>query len=172
LHLRFFAFAMADDASYTSFLQRANDPPPVPSTTATTVSTPESTPKHPFIHLINDRVSSLSEKTYVTETDGDFYGTFVSSSVLPSWTDTPDRFPAAADLEGQVEEGHKARKMTEKEWDPRGEYSAVVEAVKIATNRNVVQVYTIKGKGGRFVVFILAKMDDGLVGVRALGVAT
>ena len=163
---------MADDTLYASFLQRANNPPPVSSATATTVSTPASTPKHPFIHLINDRVSSLSEKTYATETDDDFYGTFISSSVLPSWTDTPDKFPAATDLEGQVDQGHKARKMTEKEWDPRGEYSAVVDAVKAATKRNVVQVYIVKGKGGRFVVFILAKVDDGLVGVRALGVAT
>lgn len=59
-----------------------------------------------------------------------------------------------------------------KEWDSQKEYFGVVEAVKSVTKRNVVQVYKVKGKGGRFVVFILAKVDDGLVGVRALGVAT
>jgi hypothetical protein len=165
---------MADDASYASFLRRANNPlPSGPSTsTPTTVSTPTSTPKHPFIHLINDRVSSLSEKTFVTETDSDFYATSISSSALPSWTDSTDKFPDAADLEGQVEAGHSAREMTVEEWDARGEYSGVVEAVKAATSRDVVAVYKVGGKGGRFVVFILAKMDDGLVGVRALGVAT
>jgi hypothetical protein len=164
---------MADDASYASFLQRANNPPRGPSSsTPTTVSTPSATPKHPYIHLINDRVSSLSEKTFVTETDSDFHATFISSSLLPSWTDTPDKFPSAADLEGQVEGGHKARTMTEKEWDPQGEYRSVVLVVKLATNQEVLQVYKVKGRGGRFEVFILAKVDDGLVGVKALGVAT
>lgn len=66
--------------------------------------------------------------------------------------------------------------MTEKEWDPQGEYRSVVLAVKLAvklaTNQEVLQVYKVKGRGGRFEVFILAKVDDGLVGVKALGVAT
>ena len=164
---------MADDASYASFLQRANNPPRGPSSsTPTTVTTPSDTPKHPYLHLVNDRISSLSEKTFVTETDSAFHATFISSSLLPSWTDTPDKFPAAADLEDQVEGGHKARKLTEKEWDPQAEYRSVMLAVKLATNRDVVQVYKVKGKGGRFEVFILAKVDDGLVGVKALGVAT
>jgi len=57
-------------------------------------------------------------------------------------------------------------------WDLRGEYTAIVKAVKEVTNRNEVRVYTIQGHGGRFEVFILAKMDDGLVGVKAKGVAT
>lgn len=58
------------------------------------------------------------------------------------------------------------------EWDSRGEYSAVIKAVKDVTKRKEVQVYTVQGRGGRFVVFILVKMEDGLVGVKAKGVAT
>ena len=59
-----------------------------------------------------------------------------------------------------------------KEWDSRGEYKAVVEAVKEVTKSKEVQVYTVQGRGGRFEVFILTKMEDGLVGFKAKGVAT
>ena len=166
---------MADDASYTAFLQRANHPPspPLSSTETTNSSVKGSSPsKHPFLPLLNNKLANLSAKTFVTETDEDFHATFISSSHLPSWSDSPSKFPDAEDLETQVAGGRKGKKLSVKEWDSRGEYTAVVAAVKEVTKSKEVQVYTVQGRGGRFEVFILAKMEDGLVGVKAKGVAT
>jgi hypothetical protein len=166
---------MADDASYMAFLQRANNPPSAPSsstqTTASSIDEPNSS-KHPFLPLLNNRLANLSSKTFVTETDTDFYATFISSSTLPSWSDSPSELPSAQDLESQVEGGREGTILSEKEWDSRGEYAAIIKSVKEITKRKEVAIYIVQGRGGRFVVFILAKMEDGLVGVKAKGVAT
>jgi hypothetical protein len=166
---------MADDTSYLAFLQKANQPPQPPSlSTETTTSTSDpEMPKHPFLALLNNKLANLSEgKTLITETDSDFHAVFISSSVLPSWSDTSSAFPKPEDLENQVDGGRKGKIMNVSEWDKRGEFTAVVKVIKDITKRNEVKVYTVNGRGGRFEVFILAKMDDGLVGVRAKGVAT
>lgn len=166
---------MADDESYAAFLQRANQPPSVPSSSAETTAPSVDecvASKQPFLALLNDKLASLSTNTFVTETDSDFYATFISSSVLPSWSDDVGNFPAAKDLEGQVEGGRQGKMMSVEEWDSRGDYMAVVKAVKDVTKQNEAKIYTIQGRGGRFEVFILAKTDDGLVGVKAKGVAT
>jgi hypothetical protein len=166
---------MADDESYLSFLQRANQPtnPPSVSTETTTSLSDNETSKHPFVPLLNNKLANLSEgKTFTTETDSDFHAIFISSSALPSWSDTDSAFPKPEDLEAQVDGGRKGKMMSVNEWDKRGEFTAVVKVIKDITKRNEVKVYTVNGRGGRFEVFILAKMDDGLAGVKAMGVAT
>jgi hypothetical protein len=166
---------MADDASYMAFLQKANDNTTAVSSTSSqrtaSLDEPEAS-KHPFLPLLNNKLANISSRTFITETDSDFHAVFISSSSLASWSDDTDAFPSAVDLEGQVDGGRKGKKLSIMEWDPRGEYTAVVKAVKDITKRNAVQVYSVQGKGGRFEVFVLAKMDDGLVGVKAKGVAT
>lgn len=166
---------MADDASYMAFLQKANSTPKAASSTSSqktaSIDSPE-TSKHPFLPLLNNKLANLSSKTFVTETDSDFHAVFISSSSLPSWSDSTEAFPDAEDLESQVDGGREAEKLSIIEWDTRGEYTTIVKAVKDITKRSKVQVYSVQGKGGRFEVFILAKMDDGLVGVKAKGVAT
>ena len=62
--------------------------------------------------------------------------------------------------------------MSIKEWDLRETYTAVIKVVRDVTKQKDLQVYTVEGRGGRFEVFVLAKMEDGLVGVKAKGVAT
>ena len=166
---------MADDAPYAAFLQRANSPPSAPpsstQTRASFIDEP-TTSKHPSLPLLNNRLANLQDKTFVTETDSDFYATFISSSALPSWSESIKEFPSAKDLENQVDDGHEGEISSVKEWDSRGEYTGIINAIKDVTKRNEVQVYTVRGRGGRFMVFILAKMDDGLLGVKAKGVAT
>jgi len=165
---------MADDASYLAFLQKANTPLSAPSdVTATTGSLDEPvSSKHPFLPLINNKIGSLSSKTFVTETDSDFHATFISSSTLPSWSESTTAFPSARDLEDQVDQGREGKRTSVDEWDSEGDYAAIVQTIKDVTNRKEVIVYQVKGRGGRFEVFILTKVDDGLVGVKAKGVAT
>jgi len=166
---------MSDDASYLSFLQKANNPPPAASSTSETTASSVNEPitaKHPFVTALNDRLSNLSLKTLISETDEDFRATFIPSSVLPSWSSSSSRFPAADDLESQVDGGRNAEMLTVEEWDVKEDYTAVVKAVRDVTKQQEVKVYTVEGRGGRYEVFILAKMDDGLIGVKAKGVAT
>jgi len=166
---------MADDASYLAFLQKSNTAtavPSIPSSQKTaSIDEPENS-KHPFLPLLNNELANISSRTFITETDSDFHAVFILSSRLPSWSDGAETFPNAEDLESLVEGGRNGEKLSVREWDPRGEYTTVVKAVKDTTKRNVVQVYSVQGKGGRFEVFIVVKMDDGLVGVKAQGVAT
>src|SRR5437667_1368855 len=127
---------MADDASYATFLQRANNPPSAPSTStqASSINEP-STLKHPFLPLLNDSLANLSTKTFVTETDSDFSATFISSSALTSWSDSTDEFPEAVDIEGQVEGGRNGEMMSIKEWDLRETYTAVIKVVRDVTKQ-------------------------------------
>jgi hypothetical protein len=157
-----------------AFLQKANHITGLSSTSSQKTASLDEPQKsnHPFLPLLNNKLANLSSKTFTTETDSDFHGIFISSSALPSWSETADVFPNAVDLEGHVDGGRKGKKLSVKEWDPNAAYTAVVMAVKDITKRNSVQVYSVQGIGGRFEIFVLAKMDDGLVGVRAKGVAT
>lgn len=164
-----------DDTSYATFLQKANNPPAAfsSSTRATASSADEHVKsEHPFLPLLNNKLADLSAKTFITETDSDFHATFISSSSLPSWSESTNTFPDAEDLESQVDGGRRGKVLTVDEWDKRHQYAAIMNAVKDGTGRDEVKVYIIHGRGGRFEVFILAKMDDGLIGVKAKGVAT
>src|SRR5271156_4953047 len=89
-HHRFPSTTMADDASYAAFLKRANRPTKstVSSSETTSVDEPTLSKRHPYLPLLNNKLASLSDKTLVTESDSDFIATFISSSSLPSWTDT------------------------------------------------------------------------------------
>jgi hypothetical protein len=169
------SITMADDESFMAFLQQANNAPQAPSnlseTTASSIN--ESiTSKHPLVTALNDKLANLSSKTLVSETDEEFRATFIPSSVLPSWSSSSSTFPAPEDLENQVDEGRNAEMTTVEEWDVKGHYSTVVSAVKQFTKQKEVKVYTVDGRGGRYEVFILAKAVDGLIGVKAKGVAT
>ena len=76
------------------------------------------------------------------------------------------------DLERQVNGGRDAERLEVHEWHGKEDYVAVIEVVKEVIKTGDLRVYVIYGKRGHYVVFILTKMDDGLIGVRAEGVAT
>ena len=96
---------MADDASYMAFLHKANDTTGLSSSSSQKTASLDEPQKsnHPFLPLLNNKLANLSSKTFITETDSDFYAIFIASSALPSWSETMDVFPNAADLEGQVD---------------------------------------------------------------------
>ena len=165
---------MSDEVSYFAFLQKATKPVSASesSTEATDLIDGPAKAQHTLLPLINNKLSRLTQKTLTTETDSDFHAVFISSSVLPSWSTNADVFPTAADLETQVNGGRNGRMSTIAEWDTRGKYSSIIKVVIDVSFRREVKIYTIQGHGGRFEVFIVARMDDGLVGVKANGVET
>ena len=89
---------------------------------------------------------------------------------MPSWSS--DGFPDPKDLETQVEFGRNAEIMKVEDWDRRGQYGAVVDTIKKVVNKNDGMVYIVDEQGGRYEVFILVRLEDGLFGVKSKGVAT
>jgi hypothetical protein len=56
------------------------------------------------------------------------------------------------------------------EWDPRGEYKDVVEAVREVGKGNDVRVYRIGRDGARFEYWVVTLVDGKLIGVKALAI--
>ena len=162
---------MADDASYSAFLDKANQPTSSsssdkPSTsnnrskfdpTSTTSSTQSAPP------TISKLLSQSSgPPTYTSETDAAFEPFFASysGSSLPS----AKQFREAIDeTDGQVEE------LKVKDFDPRGDYTEVVRAVEGAGEGGV-KVFRLEVSSTRVVYFVvtLARKEEGgkLVGVK------
>jgi hypothetical protein len=164
---------MADDASYQAFLTKANKASSDPSTSSTASSSQtDDVPKHKLIPSLNEKLANLSTNTFVTETDSDFIATFIPASALRSWSPSSNEFPAVEDLQLEVSGGREGETYTVEEWDKRGQYTNVIRAIQEVAKSQESKVYSIQGHGGRFQVFILAKVDDGLLGVKAKGVAT
>jgi len=69
----------------------------------------------------------------------------------------------------QVEGDWDATQMAAEEWDNYEEYIDIVQVVKHAAKQDAVRVYIVQMCEGKFVVFILARVDNGLIGVKAVG---
>ena len=81
-------------------------------------------------------------------------------------------FPDASYVEAQVEGGWSADKIAVEEWNNDRNYDSVVQVVKDVAKQDDVQAYQVREQEGKFEVFVLAKIHDGLNGVRAMGIAT
>jgi hypothetical protein len=171
---------MSDDASYSAFLTKANEPLSSPQQqTQTSTSTsqtktrfdPTSTPTtaatpKPIATLLSD-----SRPTYTSETDAAFEPFFASYSgtSLPS----ADDFAKAAGLKGgeSTTSTTNVEKLNVKAFDPRGQYAEVIEAVKAAGDGDGdgnVGVYRLEVSSTRIVYFVVTLADKGskLVGVK------
>ena len=128
--------------------------------------------QHHLTDDIEDKLGKLPSKTFVTEMNDDFTATFICSAILLSWCKTKDMFPDASYVEAQVEGGWSADKIAVEEWNNDRNYDSVVQVVKDVAKQDDVQAYKVREQEGKFEVFVLAKIHDGLNGVRAMGIAT
>ncbi|KJZ75035.1 hypothetical protein HIM_05521 [Hirsutella minnesotensis 3608] len=60
--------------------------------------------------------------------------------------------------------------MDPSDWDPRGQYSKVVEAVREASKGNDVRVYRVARDATRVEYWVVSRAEGKIVGVKALGV--
>ena len=167
---------MSDDA-YAAFLAKQNqdysggDNSPAVATTAT-----PKTPAHPALQAFK-----TGERVYTSEADEPFEPVLLEweGEGLPGSGKLANADLCAGDADGVFRVGEFAKLVQAqgevevlevKDWDPRGEYDDVVEAVKKVGN-GVVRVYQV-GNGARVEYFVVTKSEEGVVGVRAKAVET
>ena len=124
---------MADDASYNTFLTRANQDPNSGGQVDQSSSTSQARSKFdPSSTQSSDSAVPASlrniETPYVSETDSEFEPVFLSyaSDGLPSLDQFKQVLGAKGENAGSIEE------LSVKEWDPKGQYNEVVERVSSA----------------------------------------
>ncbi|KAL6247956.1 hypothetical protein RBB50_005304 [Rhinocladiella similis] len=164
---------MSDDASYTSFLERANaSPQSHPSTHEQASSTSErrtqfdpSTSSSTSAALPESLQSLPSDITYTSETDSPF------EPVVFNYADTS--LPSATQFEKCLH--HKIRhndasggveELTTSEFDPRGEYKDIIARVEQASNNGAgVKVFRVQFSETRVAYYIVTVGERMLVGV-------
>lgn len=158
---------MADDASYMSFLNKANEPL---SSAQQTTSTSQASSKFDPTSTesasaapkpISDLLAS-KEPHYTSETDAPFEPFFTSHS--------GGSFPSAAEFLKSlgIDKSGKVDELTTQDFDPRGQYKEVIDAVKAAGDGQV-KVYRLEVSRTRAVYFIATLAEGGtkLVGLKA-----
>ena len=152
---------MSDDASYASFLDKANQD----SSTASSKSQPSSS-KYTTKSVTASVPSSLQNisATYVSDTDSSF------EPVSLGWKE--DTLPNEKQLAELI--GHNAGEVEEverKNFDPRGQYKDVVGKVEEAGNGDVKVFRVGHGKTrAEYYVVSLDKKGDRVVGLKAQAV--
>lgn len=114
-----------------------------------------------------NHLTKLIDKKLANLSASEFTSIWLHSAVLLSWCKTKDSFPEAEDMEQHVEGGWKAKKVAVEEWETSGDYTAIIQVVKDIANQDKVQVYTVCGREEKFEVFVLARLYNGLIGVKA-----
>lgn len=155
---------MADDASYGAFLQKANQGVSSggsnqPQSTSQARSKFDPTQSGASNGTVPKAIADI-QATYVSDTDSDFEPVFFaySGSGLPS----PKDFEKCLNGKGSAEE------LKENEFDPRGQYKQVIEAVKSAGKG--VKIFRVEIGGTRVEYYVLTLGDGKLLGVVARAV--
>ncbi len=156
---------MASDEGYASFLDKANQP-----TGASRTSTSKSTHQNQQQDLTSQSSNTPSvlkslDVTFTSESDEPFepFTVAYSGSSLPSALEFAKAIKQDKDSVEEVSVG---------EFDPRGEYGDVVEAVKKAAGRTrEVRCFTAEGGKSRVFYYVVGLDEENrLVGVRAVSV--
>lgn len=168
---------MADDASYNTFLARANQDPRS-GHTAEGESTSQARSKFdPSSSTSTNEAIPASlrdiEATYTSDTDAEFEPVFFSyaSDALPSVA----QFKQVLGIKGENARG--VQELSVRDFDPRGEYGVVVGKVEQAgkmgaDGKSGVKVFRVEvdHSGTRVEYYVLAVGERSLVGVVAKAV--
>jgi hypothetical protein len=165
---------MADDASYTSFLSKANAPTGASSTpsqkqsdsTSQSRSAYDPTTTHASVPQPIRSLLSSNNPHYTSDTDSPFEPVFFSYS--------NDSLPSASDFSSCLSKSksHSSAEVEElsaQDFDPRGEYKAVIDAVAQAGGggKGDVKVYRVEVTKTRVEYYVMTVVEGGgkLVGV-------
>ena len=165
---------MADDASYNTFLAKANaDPSATTSSQSTkTQSTSQAKSKFDPSSLPNDSLPTSLQSiacnpshTYTSDTDSEWEPTFFSysGSGPPSISDFKKCLAHDSHKQGSIEE------LSVQDFDPQGQHKAVVDAVRQAGQggSGEAKVFRVEIGSTRVAYYVLTVAEDGrkLVGV-------
>jgi hypothetical protein len=148
---------MSSDQDYANFLDKANQ-----DTGASTAST-QSTSKVGTKAVDTEVPSALEgvEEYYVSEADEPF------EPVSLKWSE--DGLPSADSFSSLI--GKDATDLTQKDFDPRGQYEKVVDAVKKAGSSDL-GFFRVALGGSRAEYFVVSvdKKAKRLVGLKAISI--
>jgi hypothetical protein len=164
---------MSDDASYMSFLNKANADPKAGqgSTMAESESTSqrrsEQDPSSSSDSL-PPSLQSLPDVTYASDTDSPF------EPVLFSYSGAG--LPSVKDFKNVLKNAHKGHsedveELSVHDFDPRGQYKEIVQRVEQAgKGESKVKVFRVQTSSTRVEYYVLTVGDRMLVGVLAKAV--
>jgi hypothetical protein len=164
---------MSDDASYISFLNKANADPK--SGQGSTMAQSDSTSQRrsdldpsSSSEALPPSLQRLPDTTYTSDTDSPF------EAVLFSYSEA--RLPSAKDFKTVLKHAHEGtseevEELSVQDFDPRGQYKEIIQRVEHAGNeKGGVKVFRVQTSSTRVEYYILTVGDRMLVGVVAKAV--
>ncbi|KAA8564941.1 hypothetical protein MFRU_008g02090 [Monilinia fructicola] len=159
---------MASDEDYMAFLNKANEDPSAGTSNAASSSKKvELKTTDDGVDVPGVLVRATKDAWYVSDADEPFVVVALKhDGGLPD-EETFARLVAHPAPEDAAEE---IQIMDIGEWDPRGQYKEIVEAVREAGKGSDVRVYRVPGEGSRVEYWVVGVEGGRLVGAMALGV--
>ena len=156
---------MSDDASYTSFLDKANADPKAGSTMAESDSTsqrrsnldPTSSSKSDALPA---SLRNLPDIAYTSDTDSPFEPVMFSFSSA--------QLPSAAEFGQFLAHGEAVdvEELSIKDFDPQGQYKEIIQKVEqVGKGKKVVKVFRVQASSTRVEYYILTVAERKLIGV-------
>ncbi|PFH62073.1 hypothetical protein XA68_15281 [Ophiocordyceps unilateralis] len=161
---------MASDEDYMAFLDKANK-----DLSEGQAAAQRSGGDDKFAFKAVDQGSAVpaairdvcKKEVYVTDADEPF------EEVSLKWTGEgglPDEVEFAKLIQHWEAASAKIDIMDPTDWDPKGRYGAVVDAVRKASRGNDVRVYRVVRDETRVEYWVVTRDEDRIVGAKALGV--
>lgn len=152
---------MSDDASYMAFLNKANEDPKSGTSESTSQTKSKFDPTTTSNSALPSSLQSIPDTlTYTSDTDSPFEAVVLnySGDGLPDQAEFKKALGAKAD-QGDVEE------LTVHDFDPRGQYTEIIDRVKSAGDGKGVKVFRVEVGATRVEYYIVTLGDRKLVGV-------
>ena len=151
---------MSDDASYMSFLNKANADPKAGQSSTTAES--KSTSQDPSSQSLPPALQSLPDVTYTSDTDSPFEPVLFdySGSSLPS----AHEFKKVVSHTHHGKGGNEVEELSVGDFDARGEYKQIIQRVEQASKKGV-KVYRVQVSSTKVEYYILTVGDKHLIGV-------
>ena len=156
---------MSDDASYSSFLDKANQDTGVSKTNSAPKSPPA--PQQKKMKNVPATLQKI-DAYYTSDTDEPF------EPVSFDYNDSSP--PTAQDFEKLVAKAvgnagpARAEELSHKEFDPRDQYHEVLEVVEGETDGGGVKIFRVSRGKTRAEYYVVGLRDGMLVGVKAKAV--
>lgn len=151
---------MSDDASYTAFLNKANEDPKAGTSESTSQTKNKFDPTSTNESLPSSLQSLPDTLTYTSDTDSPFEAVILNyaGEELPSQAEFKKALGARGG-QGDIEE------LSVQEFDPRGQYDEIINRVKEAGSGKGVRVFRVELGTTRVEYYIVTVGEKKLVGL-------
>jgi hypothetical protein len=151
---------MSDDASYTAFLNKANEDPKAGASESTSQTKSKFDPTSTNESLPSSLQSVPKTLTYTSDTDSPFEAVVLNyaGEELPSQAEFKKALGARGE-QGDIEE------LSVQEFDPRGQYDEIINRVKEAGSGKGIRVFRVELDTTRVEYYIVTVGERKLLGL-------